>query len=381
MLSQMVEEVPKLPGSNVHAENETSDKYGNLYEVMIRHRLDKMLCTSSVPQDGVSTQRCTQIERTSTPTTWTLKEPHKQRLVGKHCQIASQRRNGSKEKVACECGSARHEGTLIACDGCDYWKHQHCYGLEASLTPEVFFCYFCLAETSDDSVYSGLMQLAKQRRTLWIMRDKGMPSSCVSLGKLLNCNERQARAVVKELKCKGLLKASSGNSQSQSLSLGQYYIDEKAFRMASEPGGAFHHFAMISQFYVQVPVKAITHRSDLVSQGKEAGLPETIAKLNTLIDEHIDENQSTRPSDTTDGETDELRAYSPANLGILKKFLTQNSATARQEQTVDHTSSPPVTPLKSSRRKRLQSKEPVTPRGSKRRALSTRSPIDCSWQE
>ena len=381
-LSQLVGKASELPPPRDHTRNKSSDNSGKTYESKIREKLDRMLQSSSIPQDGVSTQHDTQVDGTPLPMTWDLKEPHKQRLVEKYCQVASGRDEGSKEKIACECGSARNEGTMLACDGCNYWKHKHCYGLEMSLLPEVFFCYYCLAETSGESPYVKLMQIAKQRRTLWIMRNKGIPSSLVALGRMLNCNEKQARTVVKELKSKGLLKVASGtDSQSQNLSLGQYSIDEDVFRTAMEPDGVFHHFAMISQFYVQVPIKATAQRRGSETQSEEANQSDTVAELNTLIDEHIDETQSMKSIDTTEGGTDELRAYSLADPGILNRFLKPGLSSTRQEQPVNQASSPHETRLNGSQRKRLRSEEQVTPRRSKRRALSTRSPIDCSWQE
>ena len=376
-LSQLVEEELELPQLNGHGRNGAKTNTRDAYEIMIRQRLDNMLYTSSVPRDGLTTQPWTQIEDGIIPKIWDLKEPHKERLIQKACETASKRNKGSKVKVACECGSGREEGALLACDGCDYWKHQHCYGIEASSTPEIFFCYFCLTENLEGSLYLELMQLAKQRRTLWIMRRGGKPSSGAALGKMLNCSERKAREVVKQLKMKNLLKAPSSQiSQSQNPTLGQYSVDEKVLRTALEPDGVFHRFVMLSEFYVLVPMKNTTQRSSGMSQNQEPAPPKTITELTNMIDEHIDETQSMRPGDTTDEETDELRAYEPATLGVIDKFFKPNSASTSQEQIANQISRSMV-----NQKKRPHSEEQVTPRRSKRQLLSTRSPIDCSgWK-
>ena len=377
LLSQLVEDEPELPQLNSLIDDGASTNVRNSYETIIRQRLDNMLCTSSVPHDGLTTQPWTQLEGVLIPKTWDLKEPHKERLIQKACKTASKRVKGSKDKIACECGSGRHEGVLLACDGCDYWKHQHCYGLNANSSPDVFFCYCCLTEDLEGSRYLELTQLAKQRRTLWIMRRDGRPSSVAALGKMLNCGERKAREVVKQLKMKGLLKIPSApTSQSQNPTLSQYSVDEDVLRIALDPGGVFHHFAMLSQFYILVPMKSTTQRSSGMSQDQAPGPPKTITELTNMINEHIDETQSIRPSDTTDGETDELRAYEPATLGVIDKFLKPNSASTSQEQIASQASRSDA-----NQKKRPRSKEHVTPRRSKRQLLSTRSPINCSWRD
>ena len=375
LLSQLVEDEPELPKLNGLAGRGTGASARNSYEVKIRQRLDNMLCTSSVPRDGLITQPWTQVECGPIPKTWDLKEPHKEKLVQKACQTASKRVEGAKHKIACECGSGRDEGVLLACDGCDYWKHQHCYGLDASSSPDIFFCYSCLTENLKGSLHLELMQLARQRRALWIMRGDSRPSSVAALGKMLNCNEYRARDVVKQLKSKGLLKAPSiPSSHSQNPTLGQFLVDENVLRAALEPDGVFHRFAMLSQFYVLVPIKSGMQKGTWESQDQEQEPQRTITELTNMIDEHIDETHSVRPGDTTDGETDELRAYEPATFGVIDKILKPDSTSTSQEQIASHLS-------RSNFKRRLHSEEQVTPRRSKRRLLSTRSPINCSWRD
>ncbi|CAJ0574046.1 unnamed protein product, partial [Mesorhabditis spiculigera] len=51
--------------------------------------------------------------------------------------------NESDEAVRCICGALEEDGEMLQCDGCHYWLHNDCVGLNSVEAPDEYLCDFC----------------------------------------------------------------------------------------------------------------------------------------------------------------------------------------------------------------------------------------------
>ncbi|KAL4776521.1 HORMA domain-containing protein [Aspergillus nidulans var. acristatus] len=303
------DEERKLPSS----QSEVGNSQEATQDVVERERLQSMMPSQEVQSsnmDLTSTQPVKPLLTTGNEDTETIGSIEK--FVLREGKIAELRKTSKAQKVngqdpfavRCQCDWKGQEEDMIMCSFCHTRQHRLCYGYVDAYkfgVSDVHACYRCLLEPSESKILESLNNVVLARRALTLISDEGIPSSNMTFGEKIHCNDKAVARLKEFLKRKGIFHSPPGSTPKESVRRGlpPYCIPDKESVRKTIKQDIMHPMAKIQHHYTTQYVPQTMEALNAPSISGADGLGKLSSQMNVIPERSnkADEQRANDPRD------------------------------------------------------------------------------------